>query len=137
MKKTIRLVLSAALALTMLLCIAACEKSIDTAGLWEGAAYKADSAVGEGGKAVSVEVTAGEKSVILTVKTDKDTLGEALFELGIVNDPSFFNVCNGIVADWNRDQAYWQFKIDGKAQNYGIGEAKISGGESFTLEYTK
>ncbi len=137
MKNTIKITVSALLAVIMLLCIVSCQGKIDTAELWESATYLSDTTIGDGEKVVCIEVKAGEKSIVLTVKTDKNTLGESLFEHGIVNDPIFFDTCNGIVADWDRDQAYWAFKIDGKIQNHGINDAKISGGENFTLEYTK
>ncbi len=137
MKNTVKITVSALLAVMMLFCIVSCDVGIDTETLWESATYQSDTTLGNGGKSVTVEIKAGERSVILTLKTDKSTLGEALFEHGIVNDPVFFNICNGMAADWSRDQAYWEFKIDGKKQNHGINDVKISGGESFTLEYTK
>ena len=113
------------------------EETLEAVGLWANAKHLASCEIGEGSKAVTVTVVADGKSIALTVKTDKDDLGSALYELGIINDPTFFDTCNGILASWDKDQAYWSFKQDGKMLNYGVGDAKINGGESFSIEYTK
>ena len=136
MKKTLLSASAVILAVITLLCFASCEK-VDATGIWENATYLSDTTVGKGEKTVTVEVIAADQSVTLTVKTDKEDLGAALFELGIINDPAFFDTCNGMLASWEKDQAYWAFKQDGKMLNYGVNDAKISGGESFSIEYTK
>ena len=136
MKKTLVSASALLLAVITLLCFVSCEK-VDATGIWENATYLSDTTVGKGEKTVTVEIVAAEQSITLTVKTDKDDLGAALYELGIINDPAFFDTCNGMLASWEKDQAYWAFKQDGKMLNYGINDAKISGGESFSIEYTK
>jgi hypothetical protein len=113
------------------------EETLEAVGLWADAKYLASREIGKGSKTVTVTVVADGKSIALTVKTDKEDLGAALYELGIINDPTFFDTCNGILASWEKDQAYWGFKQDGKMLNYGVGDAKINGGESFSIEYTK
>ena len=137
MKKTLLSSSAVILAVITLFCLVSCEKKVDATGIWENATYPSDTTVGKGEKTVTVEIIAGDQSVTLTVKTDKDDLGAALYELGIINDPAFFNVCNGMLASWEKDQAYWGFKQDGKTLNYGVNDAKINGGESFSIEYTK
>lgn len=140
------------LLLVAILCfsIVSCNKKKDEDEMWKDATYTSDATVGEeesssdngntigeGKKTVTVEIIAGEHTVTLTVKTDKDNLGAALYEYGIINDPVFFDTCNGMKADWEKDQAYWAFKQNGEMLNYGVGDAKIYGGEKFTIEYTK
>ena len=137
MKKTLLNASALILALLTLLTLVSCAEKVDATGLWEDATYLADTTVGKGEKTVTVEIVAAEQSIVLTVKTDKGTLGDALFEHGLINDPAFFNVCNGILASWENDQAYWSFKQNGKMLNYGVNDAEISGGESFSIEYTK
>lgn len=136
MKKTLLSASALILAVITLLCFVSCEK-VDAAGIWENATYLSDTTVGKGEKTVTVEIVAAEQSITLTVKTDKNDLGAALYELGIINDPAFFDTCNGILASWEKNQAYWAFKQNGKMLNYGVNDAKISGGESFSIEYTK
>ena len=137
MKKTkFNTVALISLALAMLICLFACAQ-VPAKGLWENATYRNDATVGSGTKEVKVDVVIGEDFITLTVKTDKATLGEALFELGLVNDASFFDTLNGIKADWNADKAYWSFY---KGENYmmhGINDEKMVGGEHYRFVYTK
>ncbi len=138
-KNTIKLTAILLLAISLLLCFSACEEKIDATGLWENATYTSDTTIGNGANTVKVEIVAGERSVTLTVKTDKATLGEALYEHGIVNDPSFFDTCNGIKADWDKDKAYWSFEVDGKTSGYGIGDEKAATASNadYRIVYTK
>ena len=137
MKKTLLQTYTLILCIVSIFALVSCAEKVDATGLWENATYFSDAAVGKGEKTVTVEIIAEDQSITLTVKTDKEDLGAALYEYGIINDPSFFNTCNGILASWEKDQAYWAFKSEGKMLNYGVGDAKISGGESFSIEYTK
>ncbi len=138
MKTTLKL--TSALLLLVLLCsAAACAGEIDTEALWQNATYKTDTTLGEGANTVKLRLEAGEKTIVLTIKTDKATLGEALFDLELVSDPIFFDTCNGILADWNRDHAYWRFYVDGEPANYGIGDEKSVTSEEheYKLVYSK
>ena len=137
MKKTLIQSSAVILVIVSLLSLVSCFDKVEATGLWEDAVYLSDTTVGKGEKTVTVEIIAEEQSIILTVNTDKDNLGDALFENGIINDASFFDTCNGIKADWNADQAWWAFKQDGQMLSYGVGDAKISGGESFQIQYAK
>ena len=137
MKKTLLSAGALILAVITLLCFVSCAEKVDATGIWENATYISDTTVGKGEKTVTVDIVAAEQSITLTVKTDKDNLGAALYELKIINDPTFFDICNGMLASWEKDQAYWAFKQDGKMLNYGVDDAKINGGESFSIEYTK
>ena len=105
--------------------------------LWNTAIYIENTEVGSGSKTITVDVVAKGHTVTLTVKTDAANLGEALYALGLTNDASFFDVANGMKADWNADQAYWAFYIGETMASYGINDAAISGGEYFRLVYTK
>ncbi len=139
MKQTTKIASSLLLVVVLLFCAASCTGKIDTAALWASATYSADTTLGEGASTVRIEVTAGEKTVTFTIKTDKATLGEALFEHGLVNDPVFFDICNGMKADWNKDKASWAFYVDGELSAFGIGDAKAAatGEHAYKLVYTK
>lgn len=119
-----------------LLCLISCEK-VDAKGLWEEATYLSDTTLGDGAKTVSIDIEAEEQKITITLKTDKATLGEAMYEHGLINDPSFFNVLNGITADWNADQAYWAFYSGEDYMTVGVAETAISGGEHYRFVYTK
>ncbi len=141
MKQPIKIGSALLLVLVLLFSAISCkeETAADTDGLWSNATYDTDTTLGEGANTVSVEVTAGDKSVTFTVKTDKATLGEALFEHGLINDAAFFDTCNGIKADWDEDQAYWAFYIGDERAAYGVNDSKASttSGAAYRLIYTK
>ena len=137
MKTAIKSTLAIVLSIAFILCLASCGEKVDATGLWENATYLKDTIVGKGAKTVLVDIEAGEQKITLTVKTDKATLGEALYELGVINDASFFDTVNGIKADWNADKAYWAFYKGEEYMMVGVGDAEISGGEHYRLVYTK
>ena len=123
------------LVVVMLFC-ASCAP-VAEASIWDDATYKSDTTVGEGEKTVLVEIVAEEKSVILTIKTNEENLGSALYALELTNDASFFDTINGMTASWEKDKAYWCFMVDGAAANYGVADQIISDGESYKIVYTK
>ena len=110
---------------------------IPAEGLWKNATYRKDTTIGNGAKEVKIDVVVNKDTVVLTLKTDKATLGEALFSEGLVNDASFFDVLNGIKADWNADKAYWAFYKGEDYMMHGINDEKITGGEHYRFVYTK
>ena len=112
-------------------------EKIEAVGIWKTATYLSNTTVGEGAKTVIFTVEAEGKSLIITLKTDKATLGEAMFEHKLINDASFFNVLNGMEASWEKDQAYWAFYEGETMMPHGVNDEKIDGGESYRFVYTK
>jgi hypothetical protein len=134
LKSTLLIILS----IVFILCLASCnEPAVEKKGLWENATYTKDTTVGKGAKEVKIDIVADDQTITLTVKTDKATLGEALYEQGLINDPSFFDVLNGMKADWNKDQAYWCFYEGEEMMMVGVNATEISGGEHYRFVYTK
>ncbi len=129
--------LSAALLVlcTLVVCLSACKYEIPE-GLWDDATYTKDTTLGAGAKTVTVLIEVGDKKVELTIKTDADTLGEALYNEGIINDPSFFVSANGITASYNKNHAYWAFYQGDQYRMVGVNETPISTGDSYRLVYT-
>ena len=109
----------------------------EATGLWAKAKYRTNVTVGEGAKTVKFDVEADGKMITVTLKTDKASLGEAMYEHGLINDPSFFNVLIGIEASWEKDQAYWAFYEGDTIMPHGVNDEKIDGGESYGFVYTK
>lgn len=105
--------------------------------IWGNAIHREDATVGEGSKTVTVEVEAKGHRVLLTIRTDAATLGEALYALELINDPSFFDTANGIKADWNADSAYWAYFQGDQYMSVGVNDTAISGGEHYRLVYTQ
>ncbi len=139
MKTTIKLTAVLLLAVILLCSVSACAEKVDATGIWENATYLSDTTVGNGSNTVKVEIVAGEQSITLTIKTDKATLGEALYEHNVINDPSFFDTCNGMLASWEKDKAYWAFHVDGTLATYGIGDEKavVKTDADYEIVYTQ
>ena len=141
------IVISVALLLCLTVLLSACGNKEVLPEVWEDATYKEDTTLGEGSKTVDVYVTAGEKSVKLTIKTDEKTLGAALKALSIIEgDESEFGIyikkTNGIVADYDIDASWWGFnKVleDGTREIMltGVDNIDIVGGEVYELIYSK
>lgn len=109
--------------------------------LWSTAIYTEDTEVGEGAAAIKVEVKAGDKSVTITVHTDKDSLGAALTDNNLVEgDQSeyglYIKVVNGIKADFDTDGAWWGLFKDGEMTPTGADTTMIADGEHYELVYT-
>lgn len=129
------------IALSAIIGLVSCQPSESTppspeSSLWDTATYINDATIGEGSKTVTVKITAEDRSVTLTVKTNGDTLSDALYPNGIVNDPSFFNTANGIKADYSVNESWWKVLKDGAATPKGIADTPISDGEAYEIVYT-
>lgn len=112
-------------------------EEIEATGLWADATYRSNVTIGEGAKTVSLTVEADGKMITITLKTDKATLGEAMYEQELINDPSFFDTLNGMLASWTADQAYWAFYEGETMMPHGVNDESIEGGESYRFVYTK
>ena len=135
MKKALSVLLCVAIVIVGIVSITSCNNTAD--GVWENATYTKDTTLGDGEKEVKVEFEAQDKSVTITLLTDKDTLGEALYEHGLINDPSFFDTANGMKADWSKDQSWWNVQKDGVSSMVGVDQIQISNGEHYELVYAK
>ena len=70
--------LSFTLSFILIFCLFGCQK--EEVDLWaEEATYTEDTALGSGDKTITFEVTAQEKTVTFTIKTDRDFLGDVQF----------------------------------------------------------
>ena len=141
MKKQIQMTISLLLSVLLLLSFAACNK-VDKEGLWENATYRRDMEFGEGEKTVAVEVKVEEQSVIFTVHTDEDTVGAALMEHELISGEEgayglYVKAVNGITADYDVDQSYWAFYVNGEYAMKGIELTEIDEGATYQLVYTK
>ena len=140
MKNMVKSAVSIVLVLVFVFAIASC--GVARTGLWENAKYNEDKTFGSGAKTVVVEVKAGEDMVTFTVKTDKTTVGEALIEHDLIAGEDgayglYVKVVNGITADYDVDQSYWAFYIDGEYAMAGVDATEITEGAVYRLEYAK
>ena len=141
MKKMIQSTLSISLVLLLLLCLISCN-TVEKTGVWEDATYRKDMEFGSGAKTVVFEVEAEEQIVTFTVKTDAETVGDALLEHELIDGEQgeyglYVKVVNGMTADYDVDQSYWSFSIDGEYAMTGVDGTAIAEGSVYRLTYTK
>lgn len=141
MKQIMRSTLAVFAAVMVVLSLAACN-TVEKTGVWEDAVYLKDMEFGKGEKTLSVEVKAEDKSVLFTIHTDKKTVGEALLEHKLIDGDEgpyglYVKVVNGITADFDEDQTYWAFYIDGELAMTGVDMTDIDESATYRLERTK
>ena len=141
MKKTIKSSILFILSLILLISLVSCN-TVDKSGIWEEATHLRDMTFGNGAKTVVVEVKAVDQMVTFTIKTDKDTVGAALLEHGLIAGEQgayglYIKQVNGITADYDVDQTYWSFYINGEYAMTGVDTTEITEGATYQLEYTK
>lgn len=99
-----------------------------------------DGAVlGEGAHSFTLEITDQEgKTITATINTDEKTVGAALTKLNIVQGENsdyglYIKTVNGITADYEKDQTYWAFYIDGEYAQTGVDMTAVTDGSTYKL----
>ena len=129
------------LALAMAFSFVACA-DVEKTGAWESATYTSDKEFGKGAKTVTVLVVAEEQTLTFTIHTDKETLGDALLEHGLIEGEEgpfgiYIKKVNGILADYDVDQTYWSLTKGGEIMMVGVDGATIADGEQYELTKAK
>ncbi len=109
---------------------------------WTEAIYKEDKVFGDGKKTVVVEVAVLENRVNFTINTDVETLGEALVSHKLIEGDEgpyglYIKKVNGILADYDKNRAYWAFTKNGETMLSGVDTTEISNGEHYEFTFTK
>ena len=76
------------------------------------------------------------------ITTTKTTVGEALQEKGLIAGEEgpyglYVTEVNGIVADYNVDQTYWAFYVDGECASSGVDKTDVTDGAVYALKVEK
>ena len=121
-------IISALLALVMLFALAACGKQTEAST--EAVSFKVIVTDLEG-KETTFEYTSSASNV-----------GEVLVAEGLVvgHETSYglyIDSVNGIAADWDKDQTYWAFYINGEYATTGISDTPITADTLYGLTLTK
>ena len=140
MKKTIKQTVAILLALVFMAALVSCNKN--ETDVWESATYTEDQTFGEGVKTVIVEVKAQERSVTFTIKTDKDTVGAALMEHGLIDGEEgpyglYVKAVNGMKADYDTDKYYWALYVNGEISMTGVDTTEITEGATYQMIYSR
>lgn len=137
-KKTVCLIIAVLLCLG----VCGCGKNQKVQDIWKDATYTEDALLGEGSKAITVDVVTPDKTVTFTVKTEAETLGEALLENKLIEGEQgaygmYIKKVIGMEADYNKTKTYWAVTKDGEYMSVGVDGEKISGGEKYELTLTE
>ncbi len=114
-----------------------------TPSVWENAIYREDAAVGEGGTCFTLKITAEEKTVTLTVRSDEATLASALSSSGLAEGEAgpyglYIKSVNGIRADYNLDGGYfWSLSVNGTPSMVGADGVTPENGAVYEFTRTK
>ena len=73
------------------------------------------------------------------IQTDKEIVGEALLDVGLIEGDAglYVKKVNGIVADYDKDKTYWGFYVDGEYAMSGVDTTKIESGKTYSFKVSK
>ena len=76
------------------------------------------------------------------IHTDAETVGAALLEHGLIEGEEsqyglYVKKVNGILADYDVDQTYWGFYVDGEYAMSGVDSTTIEEGKSYSFKVSK
>jgi flagellar basal body-associated protein FliL len=97
-----------------------------------------------GSKNITIEVIDNEEQTTsYDVSTDAEYLRQAMEESGMEFSGTeseeygmMVETVNGVTADYDADQAYWAFYVDGEYCNYGIDSQPVEDGQDYQIIYT-
>ena len=77
-----------------------------------------------------------------TVKTEAETVGEALLDLEIIKGEDgsygmYVKSVNNVTADYEKDGTYWAFYVDGEYATSGVDLTPIEDGKEYSLKVEK
>lgn len=107
------------------------------------AVVKNGDTVGRGATAFPFVIVDKEgNEITVTVKTDKRTVGEALLDEKIIEGDTgeyglYVKKVNGIAAEYEVDQTYWAFYIDGQYAMTGVDATDITAGSTYMMKVEK
>ena len=117
-------------------------EEIPAEGNWKTATYRKNATLGQGNKTFTLTVAIDGKSVDLTIKTDESTVGAALQALNVIQGEDsqyglYIKTVNGVLADYDIDQTYWAFYINGEYASSGVDTTEIVSGTTYKLSREK
>ncbi|MCR4962010.1 MAG: DUF4430 domain-containing protein [Lachnospiraceae bacterium] len=139
-KKTLALILALVLCAAITV-IAGCGVK-KSEGPYSTRIYKSGT-IGSGSTEFTLQIVDKDsKEVDLKVKTDEATVGAALLKLEVIagdeSDYGLYVKCvNGTVADYDVDQTYWAFYINGEYAMTGVDATDVENGATYALKVEK
>ena len=76
------------------------------------------------------------------IHTDKETVGDALLELDMIAGEDseyglYVKTVNGITADYDKDQTYWAFYVNGEYAQTGVDSTNVTAGDTYSFKVEK
>lgn len=96
--------------------------------------------LGKGAVSFTFTVVNGEgKEITVTINTDKETVGEALTDLGLVSGEDseyglMVDTVNGETWSYAETGKYWAFYIDGEYAMTGVDSTPVTAGSNYTFK---
>ena len=89
---------------------------------------------------VTLVITMPDGSQNIREITTRETyLGEALRSKGIIQCDELGGIISveGVEANWDKDQTFWAFEIDGAYAGQGVDDEEITAGKVYALIFTQ
>ena len=142
MKNILSLVVATVLLAAMVLCATSCDKASGeeitaTTAVANEAATPIE--IGEGATAFTFEITHMDGSQkTYAVKTDAQTVGEALVSLGLIAGEDgayglYVKTVDGETVDWDTHQKYWAFYENGAMAMNGVDKTNVVAGATYAF----
>lgn len=99
--------------------------------------------LGEGQTVFTFNVTdADGNETNFEIHTDKETVGDALLELDLIAGEDseyglYVKTVNGITADYDKDQTYWAFYVNGGYAQTGVDSTNVTAGDTYSFKVEK
>lgn len=116
------------------------EAAASEAATADTAAPAEATVLGEGQTAFTFTVVDGDgNQTAYEIHTDKQTVGEALMELGLIEGEDseyglYVKTVNGITVDYDTDGKYWAFYVDGEYAQTGVDSTEVQAGASYAFQ---
>lgn len=146
MKKLTALILSLMLVLSLTACAGSETPAAETTTAVETTAAAeavASNVLGEGATVFTCTVADLDgNETAFEIHTDETTVGAALLAVQLIDGDMgdyglYITSVNGITADWDADQTYWAFYVDGEYSMTGVDLTEIDPSVAYSLVLTK
>ncbi len=119
------------------------ESDVQTETQVEADAQTDATVLGEGQTVFTFNVTdADGNETNFEIHTDKETVGDALLELDLIAGEDseyglYVKTVNGITADYDKDQTYWAFYVNGEYAQTGVDSTNVTAGDTYSFKVEK
>lgn len=144
MKKTVKLLLSIAIIVAIVLSISGCNNSqktqSETPKTTNSSLQSERNVLGEGQTEFIFTVTDKDgNETEFEIHTDKKIVGEALLELNLIEGEDgpyglYVKTVNEITVDYDTDGKYWSFYVNGEYANSGVDTTEITEGATYSFK---